>query len=102
MSWISADTMEDALQQLTVYLNGADWTTGMAIKDKGSAHWAILLVRMWGFGMGTVMARGLAMFGIEELFFRINKHLVEQQLQRRGTPIGHRAGSGADVHVSKL
>lgn len=91
---------QDALEQLTVYLNGLQWVTGMGLSDKGAMHWAVLLTRMVGFGLGTVVARGLAPLGMESLLFYANSRALQKQLRRRGTPTGHAAGSG--VPISRL
>lgn len=86
--------MQTFLYQMTVYLNGRDYTTGMQIDDLGNWHWSVCLIRTLGFMFGTVMPR--LPLG-EELLFRLNSGMVKKELARRGTPTGHAAGTGSDI-----
>jgi len=87
----------DFLSQLTCYLNGAEHM-GDAVVDKGVYHWSIMLVRLMGFTVGTVLPRFVP-FG-EALLFRFHESRVKKELRRRGVPTGHGAGSGADIGTS--
>ena len=88
--WISADRCAEFLLQMTVYLNGSEHMSGAKIVDRGSYHWAPLLVRVLGWTVGTILPR--LPFG-EEFLFRLHSRRIRQVLSKR-TPIGHGAGSG--------
>jgi len=84
------------LQQMTRFLNGSDYTTGMEIEDLGDWHWSVLLIRLVGFSLGTVVPR--LPLG-EEALFRLNTLQVRRALRQRGTPTGHGAGSGTEIRA---
>jgi len=84
------------LQQMTRYLNGNEYTTGMEIEDLGDYHWSVLFTRFLGFSFGTLLPR--LPFGLgETLLFNIHTKNIRKQLDKRGTPTGHGAGTGEDI-----
>merc|ERR1712079_454568 len=85
------DKLQTFLYQMTRYLNGNDYTTGMEIEDLGNWHWSVCLIRTLGFAFGSVVPR--LPFG-EEALFRFHTSRVRKELQRHGTPTGHGAGTG--------
>lgn len=86
------------LYQMIRYLNGDDYITGMNIENLGDGHWSVRLTRSLGFLFGTLLPK--IPFG-ESLLFWIHTRNIRKQLQLRGTPVGHAAGSGSDIR-SKL
>jgi len=91
--------LQTFLYQMTRYLNGVDYTTGMQIENLGNWHWSVCLIRSLGFAFGTVLPR---MPLGEEALFRWNTRMVRKELARRGTPTGHGAGTGSDISGSDI
>jgi hypothetical protein len=96
---VSFERIQDFLYQMTRFLVGNDYTTGMEIEDLGNWHWSVCLVRTLGFSFGTVLPR--LPFG-ETLLFNSHTKQVRAQLNKRGTPIGHAAGSGQNIAASPV
>eukprot|EP00451_Oxyrrhis_marina_P003532 CAMPEP_0204276970 /NCGR_PEP_ID=MMETSP0468-20130131/29033_1 /ASSEMBLY_ACC=CAM_ASM_000383 /TAXON_ID=2969 /ORGANISM="Oxyrrhis marina" /LENGTH=423 /DNA_ID=CAMNT_0051253679 /DNA_START=26 /DNA_END=1297 /DNA_ORIENTATION=+ len=94
---LSFERVQDFLFQMIVYLNGAEHTTGMEIEDKGDTHWSVRFVRTFGFLFGTAMPR--LPLG-ETALFHLHQFGIRRQQRLRGTPVGHGAGTGADVSRS--
>lgn len=88
------------LYQMTRYLNGNDYTSGMGIEDLSDNHWSVRFIRTLGFLMGTVLPRRMPLG--EAALFHLHTSNVRKQLRRRGTPTGHAAGSGADTRGSQV
>lgn len=92
--------VQSFLYQMTRYLNGEDYISGMGIENLGNRHWSIVLIRTLGRVFGTVIPR---MPLGESALVRLHTRNLRNQLKRRGTPIGHGAGSGSNiVAASKL
>merc|ERR1712137_345247 len=45
------------LYQMIVYLNGGEYLTGMEIEDQGPWHWSVMLTKMVGFLLYTLLPR---------------------------------------------
>ena len=92
---IPFDKVQTFLHQMTRYLNGSDYIVGMDIEDLGDNHWTVRFIRTMGFLFGTALPRSVPLG--EAALFHWNTFQVRRGLRKRGTPIGHGAGSGADV-----
>jgi len=92
---IPFDKVQTFLHQMTRYLNGNDYVVGMDIEDLGDDHWTVRFIRTMGFLFGTALPRNVPLG--EAALFHWNTFQVRRGLRQRGTPIGHAAGSGADV-----
>eukprot|EP00931_Biecheleriopsis_adriatica_P041213 TRINITY_DN23586_c0_g1_i4.p1 TRINITY_DN23586_c0_g1~~TRINITY_DN23586_c0_g1_i4.p1 ORF type:complete len:416 (-),score=61.61 TRINITY_DN23586_c0_g1_i4:70-1317(-) len=96
---LPAKAVQTFLNQMTRYLNGSDYVTGMEIEDLGDWHWSVQLIYLLGFVFGTAVPR--IPLG-EEALFRLHTRNLRRQLRLRGTPTGHGAGSGAGTPPSRL
>jgi len=94
---VSRATAQTFLEQISVFLNGKDYTTGLNIDDLGSNHWAVRLVCAFGYVFGTILPR--MPFG-ESVLFNLSTLRFRRALQKRGTATGQRAGSGQEQAIS--
>lgn len=83
--------MRTYMHQLTRYLNGNEYIEGMGFDDLGDGHWSLRLTRSVGYLFGTLLPR--LPLG-EAALFHLHTRMLRGQLKRRGTPVGHAAGSG--------
>ena len=95
---VSYETAQTFLHQLTRYLSGSQWCTGMQIEDLGDSHWAVRW--MWAIGRVTDFMGHYVPLG-DELLARINfvhvRRLMAQEHVKPGEVVGARVGSGVDA-----
>ncbi len=94
---VPASILQTYLVQMVRHLNGNDYTSGMHIEDLGDYHWTVLLTRFLGKTFGDFVPNWVP-FG-ETLLFNLHNKGLRETLRRRGTPIGHAAGTGKEIQV---
>ena len=98
---VPESTLNTYLQQMTRYLNGEEYVTGMEIDNLGDSHWSVLVTWTFGYFMGTIIPR--LPLG-ERLLFNLHTSRIRRALRERGEPTGHMPGTGKDIsgELSKL
>merc|ERR1711963_1347632 len=89
---LPVEAMKTFLYQMTRYLNGNDYVSGMEIEDLGESHWSVRFIRTMGLFFGTALPRYVPLG--EAALFHWNTNRVRSALRKWGTPTGHGAGSG--------
>ena len=99
--FVSEGSLNTYLQQMTRYLNGEEYITGMEVDNLGNSHWSVLITRTFGYFLGTIIPR--LPLG-ERLLFNLHTMMIRRRLRERGKPTGHMPGTGKDIsgELSKL
>jgi hypothetical protein len=95
---VPAGTVQTFLEQMTRFMNGEDVVQTMEIEDFGESHWSVRLIRALGWSFGTFLPRNVPF--MESALYHLHTSRVRAELRRRGTPIGHGAGTGPDLAMT--
>jgi len=94
-----ATMIQTFLEQMTRHLNGVEYLGKSGIEDHGDHHWTVRLIRALGWSFGTVLPRLPFM---ETALFKLHTSRVRAALRKRGTPLGHGAGTGDGVNEEQV
>merc|ERR1712232_1001946 len=86
-----ASVVQTFLEQMARHLNGTEYLGDCGIEDYGDTHWTVRFIQALGWSVGTVLPRLPFM---ESALYQLHTSRVRAALKKRGTPIGHGAGTG--------
>jgi len=93
---IPYDVAQTFLHQITRYLSGNEWCTGMKIQDLGDNHWSIWTLRLLGGSIGFVNHYvPFGEVGVRKLNLYMMERDIEKLKKKKGT-----GTLGAGVHVA--
>lgn len=81
---------QDALHQLTRYLSGNQYCTGMKIEDKGDDHWSINLFKT--IGSFTTNFKNYLPYG-ETIMYNLNLRMIQNGVKQHEKKSGEKLGA---------